>query len=223
MLEWRYVDSEKKFYCCIIPGIANTDELYTQVTKAIYSRLYIRLRVTIRMALAGIIHNRSLTIKDGIFEDSAAMTIVGSDTETAEGVGETIHNLWADLAEFCVGMYLLYRELGWVFICPLLVILCKCRQNWRLETYRAPKLTFTSRYFQKRTVPHLQPLRLSQILCHGDPDARPGDKRQARCNQKHQNDGPCRCDGGQSSGGTKARDEAIRCPLQAPNCIHRQW
>ncbi|KAL1899178.1 hypothetical protein Sste5346_003100 [Sporothrix stenoceras] len=93
------------------------------VTKAIYSRLYIRLRVTVRMALAGIIHNRSLTIKDGIFEDSAAMTIVGSDTESAETVGEVIHDLWADLAEFCVGMYLLSRELGWVCICPLLVIL----------------------------------------------------------------------------------------------------
>lgn len=173
------------------------------------------------MALAGIIHNRSLTIKDGVFEDSAAMTIVGSDTESAESVGETVHNLWADLVEFCVGMYLLYRELGWVFICPLLVTgisLC-----YDIVIHCAAKLTFTSRHIQKRPVPHFKPLRLPQVLCHGDPDASPGDKRQARRNQKYQNDGSCRCDGGQDPGGTKARDETIRHPLEATDRIHRQW
>lgn len=77
------------------------------------------------MALAGIIHNRSLTIKDGVFEDSAATTIVGTDTETVEIIGDLIHDMWTEFAEFCVGMYLLSRELGWTCICPLLVVLCK--------------------------------------------------------------------------------------------------
>ncbi len=90
-----------------------------------YERLLARLSCLARMALVGIIHNRCLTIKDGVFDESAAMTLMSNDTENAAGCEDLFHELWSQVLELCIGMYMLAGELGWVCIFPLLVVLCK--------------------------------------------------------------------------------------------------
>lgn len=78
-----------------------------------------------RIALVGIIYNRCLTVREGVFDESAAMTLMSNDTENAANCGDIFHELWSQVLELCIGMYLLAIELGWVCIFPPLVVLCK--------------------------------------------------------------------------------------------------
>lgn len=90
-----------------------------------YQRLLARLSCLTRMGLVGIIHNRCLTIKDGAVDESAAVTLMSNDTESVAYSGELFHDLWSQVLELGIGMYLLAGELGWVCIVPILVVFCK--------------------------------------------------------------------------------------------------
>lgn len=90
-----------------------------------YERLLARINCLTRMSLIGIIYNRCLTIKDGVFDESAAVTLMSNDTENVANCGELLHELWSQVLELCIGMYLLAGELGWMCIFPPLVVLCE--------------------------------------------------------------------------------------------------
>lgn len=96
-----------------------------------YERQLARLNYLTRMALVGLIHNRCLTIKDGVIDDSAAVTLMSNDTEDGAQFGDLLHEVWSQVLELCIGMYMLAEELGWVCIVPLLVVLCKTRRYSR--------------------------------------------------------------------------------------------
>lgn len=69
-----------------------------------FERLPGRLNCLTRMALVGIIHNRCLTIKDGMFDESAALTLVSNDTESAASCGDLFHEMWSQVLELCIEM-----------------------------------------------------------------------------------------------------------------------
>lgn len=76
------------------------------------------------MAAVGLIHNRCLTIKDGVIDESAALTLMSEDADDVASACSLIHELWSQVLELGIGMYLLADQLGWVCIVPLLVVLC---------------------------------------------------------------------------------------------------
>ena len=84
-----------------------------------------QLNVMSNMTIVGLIHNRCFTIKDGVFDDSAAVTLISNDVEQIMFSADLFHELWSQTIELCIGMYLLSREIGWVCIFPLLVVACK--------------------------------------------------------------------------------------------------
>ena len=83
-----------------------------------------RLTVLTRMAMVGLVHNRCLTIKDGVFDESAAVTLMSNDAEQMTFGANLLHELWSQALELCVGMYLLGSELGWVCIVPISLAVC---------------------------------------------------------------------------------------------------
>ena len=83
-----------------------------------------RLTVLTRMAMVGLVHNRCLTIKDGVFDESAAVTLMSNDAEQMTFGANLLHELWSQVLELCIGMYLLGSELGWVCVVPIVFVLC---------------------------------------------------------------------------------------------------
>jgi ATP-binding cassette subfamily C (CFTR/MRP) protein 1 len=96
-----------------------------------------RLNVMSHMTIVGLIHNRCLTIKDGVFDDSAAVTLMSNDVEQIMFSADLSHELWSQTFELCIGMYLLATELGWVCIVPLLIVVCTL-----LQIHNPPSLNF---------------------------------------------------------------------------------
>ena len=83
-----------------------------------------RLNIMSHMTIVGLIHNRCFTIRDGVFDDSAVVTLMSNDVEQIMFSADIAHELWSQTIELCIGMYLLGLELGWVCIFPLIIVAC---------------------------------------------------------------------------------------------------
>lgn len=86
-----------------------------------------RVTVMMRAALTGLIHNRSLTVQEGAYDDALAVTLMSTDVDSFTIQADRFHDFWASLLEVIVGTYLLTREIGWMCIVPLALVLGKNR------------------------------------------------------------------------------------------------
>ncbi|KAJ5207697.1 hypothetical protein N7449_002076 [Penicillium cf. viridicatum] len=77
------------------------------VSAAIYQSRINRLRVMVRGALIGLIHHTSLHLTHEKSQGSSALTLITSDIDSIESVGETFHETWARLVEVVTGTVLL--------------------------------------------------------------------------------------------------------------------
>ena len=94
-----------------------------------------------RGAMVGLIHSRSLLLQDGVHDDSAAITLMSTDVGIICENITRFHEIWAQVIEVTVGLGLLARQLGWVSVVPLLLVICKFgtlasrRQKIALESH----------------------------------------------------------------------------------------
>ncbi|KAK6206478.1 hypothetical protein LQW54_007771 [Pestalotiopsis sp. IQ-011] len=72
------------------------------ICNGMYERQVARLNCQIRMGLVGVIYNRCLTVEAGVLDDSAAVTLMSSDTEDAANSGALFHQLWSEVLELCI-------------------------------------------------------------------------------------------------------------------------
>jgi ATP-binding cassette, subfamily C (CFTR/MRP), member 1 len=92
-----------------------------------YQRRLVRLNCLGRMGLVGLLHRQCLTMRDSDADGSGAVTLANSDAEDVANSGELVHDLWSKTLELAVGMYLLARQVGWVCVLPLLVVIAVSR------------------------------------------------------------------------------------------------
>ncbi|KAH9210807.1 hypothetical protein DL95DRAFT_465471 [Leptodontidium sp. 2 PMI_412] len=87
------------------------------VSRAIYVHQLNRLKVMIRGTLVGLIYHRSLHVQGGKHNDGNALTLMNTDVDSLDSIGETFHKTWAQFVEVVVGIALLVRQIGW--LCPV--------------------------------------------------------------------------------------------------------
>ncbi|KGO74028.1 ABC transporter, integral membrane type 1 [Penicillium italicum] len=92
------------------------------VSAAIYQSQINRLRVMVRGALIGLIHHQSLHLTHDKSQSSSALTLITSDIDSIESVGETFHETWARLVEVVTGTALLASHIRWFSLLPLVII-----------------------------------------------------------------------------------------------------
>ncbi|KAH8194638.1 hypothetical protein TruAng_011196 [Truncatella angustata] len=109
--------------------INRTIRYVTQSTREIeevnatgYYLVLAAIRVQCRGALVGLIHARCLTMRDGIYDDAAAVTHMSSDTDNVENLPWLCQEAWAQMIEFLIGVCMLWNEIGWWCLAPLLII-----------------------------------------------------------------------------------------------------
>ena len=71
--------------------------------------------------MIGLIHNRSLTLEDGHYDESAAMTLISVDTENITASLGMFYEVWAMLLELVIGMTMLAIQVGWACVMPLVL------------------------------------------------------------------------------------------------------
>jgi len=90
-----------------------------------YQLISVRLSVKVKAGMVGLIHNRSLTLLDGHYDESAAVTLMSSDTEQVSGSTNMVWEIWAIFIEILVGMVLLSKQLGWACLMPFFFVVRK--------------------------------------------------------------------------------------------------
>ena len=75
-----------------------------------------------RGALVSLIYNRTLTLRAGVYDGSAAVTLMSTDVDRIVSSLEDLHEVWARLIEVIIGIFLLERQVGWVCIAPIVVV-----------------------------------------------------------------------------------------------------
>ncbi|KAK6064862.1 hypothetical protein SCUP234_12830 [Seiridium cupressi] len=80
------------------------------------------MKVQTRGALVGLIHARCLTMHDDIHDDAAAVTHMSSDTENLENFAWLCQDSWAQTIELLIGMGMLWAQLGWWCLTPLVIV-----------------------------------------------------------------------------------------------------
>ncbi|MCJ1377074.1 hypothetical protein MMC17_000164 [Xylographa soralifera] len=92
------------------------------VSNGLYKYQLFRFITMFRSAMITVIFDRTLSLQDGVYNESSAVSLMGTDTERICLSIEKVHEVWAQLFEVVIGIALLGRQLGWVCIWPLVVV-----------------------------------------------------------------------------------------------------
>ncbi len=95
-------------------GLAVSDLHYSQVMN--------RCITMSRGALVALIYDRALQVPDGLYDEATAVTLMSSDTTLIAQSLATLHDVWALTIQVAIGLFLLARQVGWVCVMPVVVV-----------------------------------------------------------------------------------------------------
>ncbi|TDZ30378.1 ABC transporter atnG [Colletotrichum spinosum] len=124
------------------------------ISKAIYQHRLNRLKIMIRVAVVGLINNKSLNQPSTDYEDAKAVTLMSTDAENVGQSASMFHEAWAHVIEVLLGTVMLARQVGWVCLLPYALILLASRmskylaknlqgqqKNWTVATQKRLAMT----------------------------------------------------------------------------------
>jgi len=90
-----------------------------------YYHMTYRFITSLRGSLVTMIYAKTVDLSITALDESVALTLMSTDTETICNGFEEAHELWAVPLEVGLAMWLLYRQLGLVFLAPAVTAICK--------------------------------------------------------------------------------------------------
>ncbi|KAK3329697.1 hypothetical protein B0H66DRAFT_610708, partial [Apodospora peruviana] len=87
------------------------------------------LRVMIRGALVGLLHEHSLLAPSEGYDNSKVVALVTTDVEALEDAVETFYITWACVIEVIIGTVMLAKQVGWIWPVPHLIIILSSRTS----------------------------------------------------------------------------------------------
>ncbi|KAH6658276.1 putative ABC multidrug transporter [Truncatella angustata] len=95
------------------------------VSTALYWYFHHRMRAMARSILVTEIYIKATQARIGTGDDSAALTLMSTDIERINMGFRALHNIWASIIQAALAGWLLYNQLGPVFVAPIgLVMVC---------------------------------------------------------------------------------------------------
>lgn len=107
----------------------NPTDQATQISYLLSSHYLYRVITMFRGATVSLIYNHTLSLQDGDYDVSAAVTLMSNDVDQITFCLEELHECWSRLLEVIIGLPLLTRQLGWIASMPLVVVLGKPQRN----------------------------------------------------------------------------------------------
>lgn len=96
-----------------------------QISTAIYQQRLNKLKLMIRSALVGLIHDKTMNSPSIAYDNGESTTLMSTDADSLDGIAEMFHETWAQALEVVVGIVLLATEVGWIWPLPLFLIFRK--------------------------------------------------------------------------------------------------
>ncbi|KAH7024666.1 P-loop containing nucleoside triphosphate hydrolase protein [Microdochium trichocladiopsis] len=116
-------DSSHRYYGPSIVGAFILVYVGIAVSRAVYWHATYRMLARVRSGLTGMIYRHTVSMKGKDVQDSAALTLMGTDMERIVESLTLVHELWACLIEVFIGVWLLTRQVSYAAVLPLVVCL----------------------------------------------------------------------------------------------------
>lgn len=100
--------------CLIYLGLA--------VLRLNYNQKVNRFTTMFRGAAVSLIYDKTLTTGDGHYDESAALTLMSADVDRIAASLTELNECWARAIEVAIGITLLARELGYICLMPVLLV-----------------------------------------------------------------------------------------------------
>ncbi|KAK3381207.1 putative ABC multidrug transporter [Podospora didyma] len=94
------------------------------ISKAFYWYFHHRARTMARSILVTETFIKATRARIGTGDDSAALTLMSTDIERISMGFRAVHDIWASLLQAVVAGYMLFTQLGVVFVAPMGVVIC---------------------------------------------------------------------------------------------------
>lgn len=88
-----------------------------------YNQKVNRFKVMFRGASVCLIYDKALQTRDGVYDESAAVTLMSTDVDQITECFTELNECWARSVEVILGVYLLAKQLGWVCIVPIALVI----------------------------------------------------------------------------------------------------
>jgi ATP-binding cassette subfamily C (CFTR/MRP) protein 1 len=107
-----------------------------------------------RSSLVGLIHDHTMKLTCVAYDSGAATTLMSTDADSVDGIAEMVHEIWAQIVEVLIGIWLLAGQVGWIWPLPLFLIYCKAP----ITRHPASILTYiVCSHMSRFVAKHLQP------------------------------------------------------------------
>jgi ABC-type multidrug transport system fused ATPase/permease subunit len=106
-----------------------------------------------RSSLVGLIHDKAMKSPTVSHDNGEATTLMSTDADSLDDVGEMLHEIWAQVIEVIVGVTLLASQVGWVWPLPLFLIYCKYAHHHSLAVADFVVCSYMSRFVAKNLQP----------------------------------------------------------------------
>ena len=98
-----------------------------QISSLLANHSLFRLITMFRGGMVSLIYDRVLSLREGAFDDSAAVSLMSNDVDQIAFCLEELNECWSRPIEIAIGVPLLTLQLGWVSVVPLVVVACKLK------------------------------------------------------------------------------------------------
>ncbi|KAI0176465.1 ABC transporter [Hypoxylon sp. FL1284] len=99
------------------------------ISTTAYQHSLNKLRITIRAALVALIHSKTMDSYAETTSEGRVLTLASTDVDGLDTIGEMFHETWGQVLEVVIGIFLLSREVGWLFPVPLIIIVLCSRMS----------------------------------------------------------------------------------------------
>ncbi|KAH0376384.1 putative ABC multidrug transporter, partial [Aureobasidium melanogenum] len=93
------------------------------ISTALYWYLYHRVRTMTRSVLITEIYLRTTQARIDVSDENAAVTLMSTDMERIDLGFRSLHEVWASVIQAALASWLLYKQLGIVFVAPIGIVL----------------------------------------------------------------------------------------------------
>ena len=113
-----------KYYNQSLGLIAAAAVIYigVAVSTVRYMHQVYRSITMLRGGLVGLIFSKTLVLRDGVYDESAAVTHMSTDIDRIAASMQNMHEVWARLIEVAIGVWLLSIQIGAVSVIPIIVV-----------------------------------------------------------------------------------------------------
>ncbi|TQV95962.1 ABC transporter [Cordyceps javanica] len=87
-----------------------------------YNQKVNRFKTMFRGASVCLIYDKALQTRDGVYDESSAVTLMSTDVDQITECLTELNECWARVLEVALGLTMLARQLGWVCVVPLALV-----------------------------------------------------------------------------------------------------